>query len=318
MFDRIGWFKLAEKYTLNGEPLVIHSANEAGRCWLFLDREGSSAAPLSNWHCFRFAPVFQGEASQALLASLVDELDATGISHVRLDPMLDDEALPLVLREKGWLVRFEQVNESWYIDTTGMTFEDYWRTRPSRLRNTLKRKAKKSSLEFKMIDRFCPEAWDQAQAVFEASWKKPDSKPALLREIMETEGRAGALRLGLAYHNGTAVAAQIWTVENGTALIHQLAYREDAKDMSPGTQLSFELFKHVLDKDRVHRVDFGIGNDAYKREWMTECEPLYTLTAYNPRRLSGCWGLFKVGGRKLLRAARLTSEPFSYRDQSRQ
>jgi len=318
LFDRIGWFRLAEKHSLEGKPLVIQAANEKGRCWLFLDRDGSSAAPLSNWHCFRYAPVFQGETSRALIAGLVDELDAAGISHVRLDPMQDDDTLASILREKGWLVSFEEVNESWYVDTSGMTFEDYWATRPSRLRNTAKRKAKKSSLKFEILDQFCAQAWDDTQAVFAASWKKPDGKPGLLREIMETEGKAGALRLGLAYQDGTAVADQIWTVEHGTALIHQLAYREDAKDFSPGTQLSVELFRHVLNKDKVDRIDFGIGNDAYKREWMTDREPLFMLTAYNPRRLSGCWGLFKVGGRKLLSALRLRNEPVSYRDQSRQ
>ena len=86
------------------------------------------------------------------------------------------------------------------------------------------------------------------------------------------------------------VAAQMWTVENGTAYIHKLAYIEAAKPISPGTSLSAALFERVIDGDGVHTVDFGTGDDAYKRDWMEQSRPRYRITAFNPRR-PGQWGM---------------------------
>src|SRR3546814_7983792 len=80
--------------------------------------------------------------------------------------------------------------------------------------------------------------------------------------------------MGLARIEGAPVAAQYWTVEDGTAFIHKLAHVEDSLKASPGTLLSAALFRHVIAVDRVARVDFGTGNDAYKRDWMNRHEPL--------------------------------------------
>jgi CelD/BcsL family acetyltransferase involved in cellulose biosynthesis len=37
------------------------------------------------------------------------------------------------------------------------------------------------------------------------------------------------------------------------------------------------LFEHVIDQDRVALIDFGTGDDAYKRDWMEEIRPRYRL-----------------------------------------
>jgi len=43
---------------------------------------------------------------------------------------------------------------------------------------------------------------------------------------------------------------------------------------------------HVIDEDRVELVDFGTGDDPYKRDWMETIRPRYRLCAFragNPR-----------------------------------
>lgn len=317
MYDRLEWFELAAKYTLDGEPLIINAQQKNGQAWLFLDRDGPSAFALSNWYCLRYAPVTQGEVDDKLFESLVDGLLQANVTHVFIDPLGEKGPLASALSRKGWLVRFEQVNECWWIDTRGMDFEDYWSRRPSRLRNTAKRKAKKAKLDIRIFDRFCDRAWNDLEAVFDASWKEPEGSAGLIREIAQVEGAAGTLRVGLAYRDGVAVAAQIWTVENGSATIHKLAYREDAQKLSAGTILSVEMFRNALDKDQVKKIDFGIGNDSYKREWMSDCEPLYAMTAYYPYRWSGIMGLVKVAWRKSLQRLGLRKLKVSLRDQPR-
>jgi CelD/BcsL family acetyltransferase involved in cellulose biosynthesis len=77
-------------------------------------------------------------------------------------------------------------------------------------------------------------------------------------------------------------------VEGGTAFIHKLAYVEAAKPLSPGTSLSAALFETVIDHDRVSHIDFGTGDDPYKRDWMDQQRPRWRLVAMDPRR-PGQW-----------------------------
>src|SRR3546814_3818205 len=85
------------------------------------------------------------------------------------------------------------------------------------------------------------------------------------------------LRMGIARIEGVPVAAQYWTVEDGTAFIHKLAHVEDSLKASPGTLLSAALFRRAIEVDGVKRVDFGTGNDGYKRDWMNRHDPLWRI-----------------------------------------
>ena len=114
---------------------------------------------------------------------------------------------------------------------------------------------------------------------------------------------AGALRLGLAYIDGKPVAAQFWTSENGTALIHKLAHDERHMHASPGTLLSAALFQHVIDVDKVDVIDFGTGSDAYKREWMEEVRERFRLDMFWPNHLAN-WPQIAIRHLRAYRAAK--------------
>jgi CelD/BcsL family acetyltransferase involved in cellulose biosynthesis len=156
--------------------------------------------------------------------------------------------------------------------------------------------------DFRVVvhDRFDDAAWRDYERVYEASWKPAEGSPEMIRALAEQEGAAGTLRLGLAYLDGQPVASQLWLVENGIATIHKLAYAEEARQFSPGTVLSVEMFRRALDVDRVETIDFGIGSDAYKAEWMSESEPLYMLTAYDLLSLRGIAGAARAAAAKLV------------------
>ena len=44
------------------------------------------------------------------------------------------------------------------------------------------------------------------------------------------------------------------------------------------------LFERAFDVDKVSRIDFGTGDDGYKRDWMEETAPLMTVRAWDPRQ----------------------------------
>ena len=160
------------------------------------------------------------------------------------------------------------------------SYAQFLEGRPGALRTTLKRKAAKVSVTIETS--FNAESWRTYEAIYAQSWKPEEGAPAFLRRFAEEEGAAGRLRLGIARAGETAVAAQFWTVESGTAFIHKLAHAEDSKSLSPGTTLSAALFEHVIDRDRVKLVDFGTGDDVYKRDWMEDVRPRYQLEMFRP------------------------------------
>ena len=51
--------------------------------------------------------------------------------------------------------------------------------------------------------------------------------------------------------------------------------------------LTAHLLRQAIDGDRVGEVDFLIGDDAYKKKWMTHRRERWGIVAYDPRTLMG-------------------------------
>jgi hypothetical protein len=297
LFARLSWFRLvAEHCPPPGRLLVARAQTKEDawgqtKLWLFLSVDKGEAQILANWYSLRadlvqFQPA-PGETAKCL-AALARALRGDGIATL-LIPRIADE--PVALEEAfsaaGWKTAREADVVSWQIDTRATSFDDYWASRPSRLRNTAERKAKSAGLDIRIHTQFDEAAWTDYEAIYQASWKPEEGSPAILRALAEEEGQAGTLRLGIAYKDDQPIAAQLWLVEDKIATIHKLAYREDAKALSPGTVLSMRMFQHALDEDRVERIDYGTGDDAYKRDWMDERHRLWRFEAYNPSTFGG-------------------------------
>ena len=197
--------------------------------------------------------------------------------------------LAAALRAAGWWVKATPAGDRHWLDLTGLTHDEWWDSRPGALKNTVKRKAKKGVVDIQLLTAYDPGSWAAYESIYAASWKPEEGDPALLRAFAEAESTRGTFRMGIARIEGIPVAAQFWTVEDGTAFIHKLAHVEDSLKASPGTLLSAALFRHVIEVDRVSRVDFGTGNDGYKKDWMNRHEPLWRLEAFNPSRIAA-WG----------------------------
>ncbi|MGH6785230.1 MAG: GNAT family N-acetyltransferase [Novosphingobium sp.] len=279
-FDRLAWWRnLAE--TCGLIPLIAIASDGDHRAVLGLTREGRGLKALANWYSFRITPlVTPGADAAALLTAMARDL-AGEAPRLSLTPLPEDTTpLADAFRAAGWAVFFEQCDVNHVLEVGGRSFADYLAARPGQLRTTLKRKAGKVTVA--LHAKFDPVAWADYEAVYAQSWKPAEGSPAFLRRFAEEEGAAGRLRLGVAYADGAPVASQLWTVEAGTAFIHKLAHTEASKPLSPGTTLSAALFDQVIDRDRVALVDFGTGDDPYKRDWMETVRPRYRLEAFRP------------------------------------
>ncbi|MEP2873217.1 MAG: GNAT family N-acetyltransferase [Parasphingorhabdus sp.] len=295
LFDRIDWLKQLHELCLpNNQPLIVKSAENGAQAWLFLMKKGlGNYTALANWYNFTYRPIFAGDNSGehdevtklALLASVAKKLSSQ-CHRIEIAPVPEeDQAASLTERafeQAGWVVFKSKADDNHILVVKGRTFDQYWSERPGRLRNTVRRKAKKNIVSIRVETEFSEEHWADYCDVYNKSWKPEEGNPDFLKNIAKQEAAAGCLRLGLAYIDGKPVAAQFWTAENGEALIHKLAHVEDATKSSPGTLLSVAMFQHVIDVDGVKLIDFGTGNDPYKREWMEDVRTRYRLEMFWP------------------------------------
>lgn len=300
LFDRLGWFRLVAAHCPPPGRLLVARAREGGRAaWLFLAERGGRAEAWRCWYSLRFGLVGDSGGAEAIARALRKRLH-----RVEIFPLEDPEPLAGAFRRAGWATFVAPATASWRIDTGGQDFETYWAARPGKLRSTAQRKSKAAGLDVEIHRRFDEAAWAAYESVYAASWKPEEGSPPFLRALAEQEGAAGSLRLGIARKDGVPLAAQLWLVEDGTAWIHKLAYREDSRSMSPGTVLSMAMFRAALDEDRVERIDYGTGDEPYKRDWMGERATLWRLEAYNKSSLRGLAGAARAGLSALVRRVR--------------
>lgn len=291
LFDRLDWLKDLHNLCLGEHsPAIVHSDEDGAQAWMFLIKHSSGRyGALANWYNFTYRPIFTGDFDEvtklALLAKIASKLKSKA-HRIDLAPMPnEDDAASLTetaFEQAGWIVYREKADENHILRLKGRNFDRYWSERPGQLRNTVKRKAKKNLVSTRIETEFSEEHWEDYLAVYKNSWKPSEGNPDFLKKLAQQEALAGCMRLGLAYIAGQPVAAQFWTVENGEALIHKLAHLEDATKTSPGTLLSVAMFQYVIDVDNVDLIDFGTGNDGYKKDWMEDIRERYRLELFWP------------------------------------
>ena len=276
-FDRAEWYALLADTGLT--PLIAIASDAETSAALALIENQGRIVPLRNWYSFtwrQLAP--EGDHGDRLLTEIARQLRTRG-HRVTLEPVPEEDGsatrLAQAFAKAGWRVEVTRCDTNHILHVKDQSFAEYWAARPGPLRTTFKRKSGK--VEVKVLTHFDELLWDQYEAIYAASWKPEEDHPAMLRSFAREEGAAGRLRIGMAWHNGTPVAAQCWTVEAGCAFIHKLAYLESTRALSPGTTLSAALFEHVIDRDRVDLVDFGTGDQPYKADWMNAVRPRYRI-----------------------------------------
>ena len=102
---------------------------------------------------------------------------------------------------------------------------------------------------------------------------------------MRATAAGGRLRLGVLRRgvDGVAVAAQYWVLGGGQAWLLKLAHAEESRAASPGPALTALMVRHLLERDGVRALDFGRGDDPYKRLWVGQRRQRMGLVLADPR-----------------------------------
>jgi Acetyltransferase (GNAT) domain len=221
--------------------------------------------------------------------------------------------MKLALELEGYWVDAYQCFGNWHLAVNNRSYAEYEVSIPSRLRNTIKRNRKKLSAAgtwtVEVINQPGPElergitAW---QAVYDKSWKVPEPFPHFVPGLIRMCAQQGWLRLGVLRLGELPIAAQLWIIKDGYALIYKLAYDEDYKQYSAGSALSAELMRRALDEDRTVDVDYLTGDDGYKVDWMSHRRQRMGLVAFDRRSAQG---LISFAKQRLGQAWRRWSAP---------
>jgi len=289
LFDRIDWFESLHGHCFAEQPaFVLQVKEDEAELWLFLlPSDSRRLSALANWYSFSWRPVFLGAPRPSLQAELLEAAACHLLNgHAQIDfyPMQDrSDHMLAAFRRAGWFAVRRPMGGRHLLHLKGRDFARYWAQRPGRLRNQVRRKGRGDPFAMEIADRLTDALWNDYRHVQARSWK--DAEPALpfLRDLAERESAAGHLRIGFARREGLPVATQLWTVENGVALIHKLSHDQAFDHASPGTLLSHAMFAHAIDADRVGTIDYGTGDNAYKKDWMDERATLYRVDCFNPR-----------------------------------
>lgn len=270
---------------------------------LLIGRDGATDSLTGPYTCF-FRPLFAPDLDAAGIerAGRATALALRAAAVVRLDAI--DGAAPWLppfeagLRAGGLRpLRFAHFGNWHELVTAG--WDAYMAVRPGALRETVRRKLKRD--QGVTLDIITAEGLEAGIAAYEEvyarSWKTPEPLPRFNGQMMREAAAAGALRLGILRSEGQVIAAQIWIVANGAAMVVKLAHDEAFKPLSPGTVLTARMIRHLLDEG-VQRLDFGRGDDPYKQSWTTQRGQLIGIVLANPWRPRGAATILRhVAGR---------------------
>ncbi len=299
-FARLEWFRLLEE---SGVAPVFATIRKGGDAvTLPLRRNGARMESLTNWYAFTWADMRTSGLTDCTMAEDLARDLARRTVRVELSKLPEDDGtegrLANAFEKAGWIVLRSPCDTNHILKLRGRDYCEYLADRPGRVRTTLKRKAKK--VEVTLATSFSDEDWAFYEDIYADSWKPEEGDPAMLRRFAEGESVSGRYRFGLARHEGTPVAAQFWTVDSGIAYIHKLAHRESARPLSPGTTVTAALLQHVINTDGVTMVDFGTGDDPYKRDWMEDTRTRWRLSCLRPGSPRNWPDICKAALRKLV------------------
>ena len=294
------WFETLHSATHDEDrTLLIASVVDDGRVLAMLPL---IACAHGHWESLthRYTPFYNVLADKghrrAALTCLAEGLRRLPFRSLRIDPVdlesREMRELRLAMEACGFESwhRFRAYN--WVHLTRQQSCDDYMLDRPTRLRNTIARKRRKlqreHGYEIRMFrGKGVESALADYHAAFLTSWKANEQFEQLLNGMAIALAARDWTRLAVLYAAGQPAAAQLWFVAHSKAKIFRLAYDERWRSYSPGSILTAFMMQYVFEEDRAEELDFLIGNESYKQDWMTERRELSRLVFAAPRTPQG-------------------------------
>jgi hypothetical protein len=274
---------------------------------------------LANYYTSRYEPLtaLPPEDATEAIDALVGELFASATwDLVKLAPLYAEGPLLGALREafrrRGCLTHEYFCFENWHMDVRALPdFAAYLESRGSQIRKTTARRVRQFERDpanhFTVVtggEELEP-ALAAYDAVYRRRWGKNEPFPRFIPGLARSAAEHGWLRLGVAWVGDEPAAVQLWIVKDGVAYMYKVAFDSRFGEMSIGSVALFKMIEHVMEHDRVAELDFLTGDDAYKRDWVSDRRELHGLLAFNTHTARGLAAASRhMGGHYLAGLAR--------------
>ena len=169
----------------------------------------------------------------------------------------------------------------------------YLATRSGQLRATIRRRTarllREPEFRFEMVagGSGLEDGIAAFEAVYGQSWKNAEPYPDFNADWMRAAAGLGLLRLAILWRAEMPVAVQYWVIADGTAQVLKLAHVAAFDAYSPGTVLTAWAIRQMIDQDGITALDFGRGDDPYKRLWVEQRAQRIGIVLANPRTING-------------------------------
>lgn len=295
------------------EPQELRLFHDTAGTWLLATRldPDQGICALANYYTLDFG--FSGEPQRqelpALARALMNQAGVAG--RLTFSGLCMNQADASRLREAmnaaGYLTDIRPRYGHWY-SSIRCEASTYLRERPARLRTTLERGDRRLRRDHgcgicvvTSPGRKLEEGIRAYEAVYARSWKPAENFPRFVPALIRTCAELGVLRLGILYARDIPVAAQLWICDRHAAYIYKLAHDPEFDRYSVGSLLTARLMERAIDQDQVRLIDFGMGDEPYKQDWVNQRSTIAELSTYNPWRIRGAMGGARLAGRRLTR-----------------
>ena len=279
---------------------------------------GRRLSGLSNWYSAIYGPLIASSAGRredilsAIIARMATETPRWDSFHMGPFDAQSAEAAAMVsaFQKNGLSPIPQPAARDWYEPVSGFSFDDYLKTLSSKKRNTLRRKEKHATANggfaFKLYTdaREIDQGIADYQKIYAASWKEPEEFADFIPSLIRQSAQDGSLRLGIVSINGAPAASELGIVAARSAMLMKTAYDPQFQNFSVGALAIYRTLQHILDTDDVDEIDFGLGDDPYKREWVSHSRERVWIAGLNRRTVRGMLGAsYNIIGRLLKRDA---------------
>lgn len=261
-------------------------------------RHGHALSSLTTLYTCRYQPLCDAAADTMALRAAFTAFAryCRQWATVRLDA-LDSNAPWIAALHDGAAAaglsvrRFDHFG-NWHERVAGQGWADYLASRPGSLRETIRRRttrAARSGARFELVTggTALEPGIGAYQSVYARSWKPDEPFPQFNPTLIRAMAAKGLLRLGIYWQDNHPIATQLWILDRGKAMVLKLAHDEAMKADSPGTVLTAWILRHLFETEQVADIDFGRGDDPYKRLWARERRQRIGLVLVNPRHPRG-------------------------------
>jgi len=292
-FTSRAWFDVVAAHGLpeGTRPRFLLVRTEGG-CGLFPMRAGGPLQALTTPYTCLWEPLISGERAPVFAAFA---RACRAFPTVRLDAL--DQAVAADIAEAAagaglTAARFAHFG-NWHETIGDRGWSGYLARRPGALRETVRRRTRRvealTDQRFHLFrdDTGLDEGIEAFETIYARSWKEPEPFPRFNPAQIRAAVALGIGRLGVWWIDGVPAAAQFWIVEHGQATVLKLAHDESFKTHSLGTVLTARMIRHMIETDGAMALDFGRGDDPYKKDWVSERRQREGVLLINPRLPGG-------------------------------